>query len=123
MLEKPKNYQEARVIIENAVDDDLQTKRLKMAIFRLLLVVGAGVAASVTVGVKTNDLVLGVLAFAVAIIVAAPFTVPVILKRKVKDDVHAGTYFDDLPEDAVIEAATDYVREYNQYEEKHRKSR
>ena len=72
MLENPKNYEEAKKIIENAVDDDLQTKRLKMSKLRLLLVAGVGSAAAITAGVMTEDPTLGAIALSNAMILAAP---------------------------------------------------
>ena len=122
MLKNPENYEEARKIIENAVDDELQTKRMKIAKLRWFIALGVGTVASVIIGVKTDDLVLGVIAFANVLILTSPFTIPILRRKAVTDAVHDGSYFDEVPEDKVMYAATDYVREYNLYEKKKKRS-
>ncbi len=123
MLEKPRNYEEARVIIENAVDDEKQTKETKMVKIRFLSVLGIGIAASVVAGVMNENLIIGVAASANALMIASPFAVPYFHRKKVINAIHDGSYFEKADKDNVMDAAIDYVREYNEYEEKKGKNR
>ncbi len=120
MLEEPKNYEEARRIIENAVDDDLQTKMMKRCKLRIIIVYGVLIAAAVIAGVKTGDTTLGIIAFLNALILGSPFTIPFFKRRSVTKMIHDGSYFEKVDEDKMMHAAIDYVREYNEYEEKKR---
>lgn len=120
MLEKPSNYQEAKKIIEDAIDDDLQTKKMRIAKLRSLLVVSLGVGAAVSVGVLTENPTLGAIALPNAMMLAAPFTIPYFLRKSTNKRIKNGTYFEDKSEAQIMDAAEDYVREYNAYEEKKR---
>ena len=118
MLEKPKNYEEAKKVIETAVDDEWQTKDLKTAKLRLLLAVGVGAAASVAAGVMTEDPVMGAIALSNAMILASPFSIPYLKRKRVIDAVHDGSYFDKVDADEMLDAANQYVDLYNEREEK-----
>lgn len=118
MLEYPENYQEAKKIIVDAVDDDWQRKQMRNAKLRSLLVVALGTGAAVSVGVLTENPVLGAIAFPNAMILAAPFTLPYFMRKRTTNRVHDGSYFADKTEAQIMDAARDYVRNYNEHEEK-----
>ena len=121
MLNKPENFQEARKIIENAVDDDLQTKRMKNAKLRSMFIFGAGIAAAIGAGVITQDPTIGALSVPSSVIITAPFTLKYFLMKYTKDRIKNGDYFRENDPDKIMDAARDYVDEYNKYEEKQRR--
>ena len=118
MLEKPKSYEEARHIIENAVEDDWQTKDLKKAKLRLVLAVVTAVVAAVVTGIMTGDLTLGIIVLLNALIIASPFSIPYLRRKRVTDAVHNGSYFDKVDDDEMMDAAIQYVDLYNEREER-----
>ena len=123
MLEKPKNYEEAKKIIENTVGDDMQEHKLKVAKLRSLVAVGVGAAAAVTAGVMTEDPTFGAIVLGNAMMIAAPFTFPYFFRKETAKNISNGSYFDDKSEEKIIHAANDYVERYNEFEESKGRSR
>lgn len=123
MLKNPENYQEAQTIIRNAVEDNLQTKRMRNAKIRSVIIRCAGIAVAIGLGVKMGDLVVGIAAIISSIILTTPFTLRYSLMIYTKRRILNGEYFRDVPADKIMDAARDYVREYNEYEEKIKKKK
>ncbi len=121
MLKNPENYQEAQTIIRNAVEDNLQTKRIRNAKMRSVIIVCVGIAVAIGFGIKQGSLVIGILSVLSAIVITAPFTLSYFLMRYTKRRILNGEYFRDNSADKIMDAARDYVKEYNKYEEKIKK--
>lgn len=118
MLEKPTNYEEAKIILKKMPTDDMQQSKLKTAKLRSMFIVGLGAAAAATVGIVSQDPALGVIAFPNAMLLAAPFTLPYFLRKYTLNRIDNGEYFQDKTEDQIIDAAKDYVEQYNKFEER-----
>ena len=123
MLEKPKNYEEAKKIIENAPNDDMQAKKMKTVKLRALAAVGVGVAAAISAGVMTEDPSMGAIVLGNSMFFAAPFTLPYFFRQRTKRELRNGTYFDDKSEEEVMKLADEYVDEYNEFDDSKGRSR
>ena len=95
MLEKPTNYEEAKIILKKMPTDDMQQSKLKTAKLRSMFIVGLGAAAAATVGIVSQDPALGVIAFPNAMLLAAPFTLPYFLRKYTLNRIDNGEYFQD----------------------------
>ena len=116
MLEYPKTYEEAKIILKNSLHDDLHKHVMKKNILRgaLVTAIAGGVAAGI--GLIRGDVgaTLAVLPIAVpaSILGFAPVIVDMQVKAKVKD----GSIFSGRTKQEVIDKAKKYVDTYNEFE-------
>lgn len=117
MLKKTRDYEEAKMILQNAVDDDYYKSKMKPARLRALFVTGLATVAATTVGLATGDATFGVLTFPSVHALLMPLVVPYLALASTKRKIKSGSYFEDNSIGTVINNANDYVFEYNEYEQ------
>ena len=116
MLSKPKNYEEAKIILKNSVGDELRTHNKKVNLIRAGIINTLVVGALVALGVKFNDITVPLAGL--PFLGAAGFAsfIPIITTHKTDKTLADGSYFKDKSEQQVIDIASRYVDEYNEYE-------
>ncbi len=114
-LEYPKDYEEAKIILKNSVNDDLIKRNRKINIIRSSLIAALSFGASAALGkftVPTN--------FYLTLPIAATASLvgfyPLIAEHKIDKQIKSGKYFEGKTEEEIITSATRYVDEYNKYE-------
>ncbi len=122
MLEYPKNYEEAKIIIKNGLYDDYTKRVERKNLLRAGLVTALGAGA--VYGVNALASKGGTFMFTVPIALTASFVsfLPVIAAYRSKKMLKEGSYFSRLSEEETMQMARHHVDEYNAFEEQ-RKSR
>lgn len=118
MLEYPKDYEEAKQILRDGVDGELEQKLLRRDIIRnnVIYLIILGIFVFVTLRYDNAWLALGVMPGVL------PFTIPWVMLYFIRKRNHrivkSGEYFQNMTESQVIRNAEHYVDMYNAYEAK-----
>ena len=115
---KPQTYEEAKIFMQEAIDNDHEKHKLKVAKLKAMFAAGIGISAAVTAGVITQDPTLSALSFAAAIMVTSPVTLQYFIRKRVSDKIHSGEYFNSRSEQEIITLANQYIDAYNDLESK-----
>ena len=118
MLEKPRNYEEAKKIITEAVHDDLHEHSLKVIKLRAGLVAALGIGAAVAAGIVTESPTLTATILPTVAIFDSPFIFQLLGHIKAVKNVESGKFLYHMSEEDAMKLATDYVDDYNAFEEK-----
>lgn len=117
MLNYPENYTEARKILIDAVDNDLEKKKLKITKLRTIFITAVGLGVSTALGVTTKDPLVGLITFPNAMLISLPLMIPYFARAKATKKIKDHSYFREHTPDEIIESANDYVTNYNKWEE------
>ena len=112
MLQKPRNYEEAKIIIKNSIDDDLQKYNREWNKKRSIVITSICAAVAVAIG-ATNGVSVGIASVPCLGIISLTSLAPFIIRKHVNKEILDGTYFQDKSESEIIRIASDYVDEYN----------
>lgn len=116
MLISPKNYDEAKKIIKDSVENGYELHKLMVSKVIAVLAIGLGIGAAIGIGVLTQDSLITILAILPFLMVVGPFALPYYLRKRTISRVRSGEYFQDKSEDEIIEIAQIYVDAYNDLE-------
>lgn len=118
MLEYPKNYEEAKLIIKNSITDDYANHHFKMVKLRAAFITAVGVAAGIAVGAITKNptWTWGILPN--ACLIGLSGLVPLLGRNVTKKLMSNDSYFNGKTNEEIMELATKYVTEYNEFERK-----
>ena len=115
---KPQTYEEAKKFMQEAIDNDHEKHKLKVAKLKAMFAVGIGISAAVTAGGVTQDSTLSVLSIPAALMVTSPITLQYFIRKRVSDEIHSGEYFRSRSEQKIITLANQYIDAYNDLESK-----
>lgn len=118
MLNKTNNYEEAKIILQNSINDDNFKNKIKIARLRALFATGIATVAATAVGITSGDYTLGIAAFPTIEGLLLPVLIPYILLSTTKRRIKHGSYFEDNSMGKIISTANKYVDEYNEFEQK-----
>ena len=121
MLNYPKSYEEAKIILEGSVKSDYFQKQKRLSGLKNLFLTGCAIGAAIGVGVVKNDALLGALTLPNLILLESPLLLPYFLRVSTERKILNGTYFKEHTEEEIMIAAEDYVNRYNKYEEKNKR--
>lgn len=116
MLKKPKNYEEAKVLLENSATDDLTKKTIKLTGLRATIVSALAVAGLAALQIIFNNPMLTAIHIPLAALLTIPNVTPYFLHKKLVKDLKSGKYFEEKNKEDVKKIADMYVDEYNHYE-------
>lgn len=117
MLRKPKDYKEARKVLEYSADTELTKKTTKIS--KLKAIFGSAIC---TAGLVAFHIIGGVpiataFAIPIAAVAAACFAAPYFTNKSVIKSLKNGDYFKGEDPRKIIHIASRYVDEHNSYEE------
>jgi hypothetical protein len=118
MKEKTNNYEEAKRIIKNSLDEPFFEHSKKVSKLRATFVAALGVSAAIAAGIATNDPSISIASLPLVALVDSPFLIAVYGHTRAKKQMDNGTYFDGMSEEKVIDLANGIVDQSNAYEEK-----
>lgn len=118
MLKKPKNYEEARLILEKSATDDLTKKSLKLNKLKAIIVSGIAVAGLTALQLIMSNPIVTAVHIPLAAILALPHILPYFYTKKMVNALKTGDYFNNMSEETIKETAEKYVDEYNEFEKK-----
>jgi hypothetical protein len=116
MLKYPKDYEEAKIIIKNSVNDDLHRDSRKFNIKRSAFITALAYGTAVALRYILKFPQLYYLSLPLATVVSAESLIPFFISYKFKKQVEDETLFSRKTSSEIIKAAHDYVTEYNTYE-------
>lgn len=117
MLKKPKNYEEAKLILKNSATDDYQKKILKVTRLRTIIMSALAAAGLTTLQISFNNPALTAVCVPAAILSLLPHMIPYFLQKKLIRELKSGRFFEDRTDDEIIKIAEDYTDSYNQFED------
>ena len=120
LLEKPRNYEEAKVIIKNSANDDLEKHNRKKNLIRSGIIAGLSYGAAAAVGIITHNTSNFVAALPLASMVTLTSFFPMIYNRSIRKKIESGKIFEGRTEQDIVDAASSYVDQYNQFERTHK---
>lgn len=120
MLEKPKDFEEAKVLIKSSTTSDYNTAFLNAVKFKAGLVAAVGVGVSFIAGIVTKEpsVTLAILPN-VGIFTLTALT-PYFKRKSVIKDINNGDLFINVPKSEIMRLANLYVKEYNEFEASHK---
>jgi hypothetical protein len=121
MIKHTDDYQEAKIIIKNSVNDEFNQKLNKAAKLRALFTSVVGVSAVVATGIVSQDPVITGAMVPVCGMISLPFMLPFFAQKATKKSVESGKYFDDKSQSDIINTANEYADQYNEWEAKRSK--
>ena len=116
MLESPKNYEEAKVIIKNSVGDNYQKHFMRKAALRTAFVSLASFGAAVAVGLISKNQTAALYMLPGSALISLTTLVPFILQHRTNKRIESGKYFENKTEQEIMNIARTYVSDYNNYE-------
>ena len=118
MLEYPRDYEEAKVIIKNSVNGPVSKHYKKLNLLRSSLITLLGIGAAATIGIIKKDIAF----FGVSLHLFAGISLaslyPIFFRKKVDRAIKNGTYFDGKSEEEIMNIARAHVAEYNKLQGK-----
>ena len=111
MTEQVKNYEEAKVIIKNSINDDFSKSQHKAAKLRMLFGSVVSLGAIVGAGLATGSALVAGALVPVCGLINLPFIVTLLLQNKTKKEIQNGTYIERLSEEEAINIANKYSSE------------
>ena len=120
MIKQARNYEEAKIIIQNSVNDDFNQKLNKAAKFRAIFGSIVGVGAIVATGIVSQNPVLTGIMVPICGMTNLPFMVPYFAQKTTKKSVESGEYFRGKSEEELVDIANKYANQYNEYEARRR---
>ena len=119
MLEKPKNYEEAKKIIVECESDKQFVGKYRNAIsLKAAFVTAVGVMCSYAAGLISGEPELTQSLLPLAGTVGLMFWLPIVGEIKTNIEARNGTIFNKLTEKQVMDIAERFVDEYNELEAK-----
>lgn len=115
MLEKPKNYEEAIKIIVDSVTDDFTAKYKKAYIIRAVLIAAIGLSVAAIAGLVTQNLVWTTAMLPAVGVISFSGVIPIISLNRHLKRITNGDYFARNSEEHVMEIASTYVDQYNNF--------
>lgn len=119
MLKKPKNYEEARKILEDSVDDKFTKSVVKVSKLKLLFTSIIGAALLSAVQIFAHDPTITALSIPAVAALCAPGLAPYFVNKSTINQIKNGKYFEKKSPENIMGIADTYVDDYNEYEEKH----
>ena len=115
MLEHPKNFEEAKIIIKNSVNDDYYGNKRRIALLRLLFSLGVGLGLGTFFAISNGHISYIFTMMPATFLASAPFMKLYADIKKHDKTIIDESYFK-MPEKYIMEIANDYVDEYNMHE-------
>ena len=116
MLKKPKNYEEARLILEKSATDDLTKNKLKLEKLQAIIVSGVAVAGLTALQLILGSPIVTAVHIPLAAILSLPNILPYFYTKKMVNELKTGDYFNNMTDETIKETAEKYVDEYNEFE-------
>ncbi len=120
MLEKPRNYEEAKIVIKNSINDDLQKYNKSWNKKRSIVITSICAAVAVAIG-AAKGVSVGLASVPFLGVVSLSSLAPFIIRKNVDKEIQSGAYFKDKSEEDIIKIASAYVDQYNDFEKKRAK--
>ena len=120
MLEYPKNYEEAKIIIKNSVGGPVSEHTKKLNILRSTFITLLGIGAAVTLGIVKKDMAFTAASLPFFGAISATSFYPLFFKMKVDKSIKNETYFEGKSEEQIINIARAHVDEYNKIQSRNR---
>ena len=118
MYEYPNNYEEAKILIRKAVDDDFVQKSKKKAFLIPAFLYTVATAASIAAGIHFDSAFIGAFLAPDLWMLLSPSLIPYHIYKDSIKNIKNGKYFEKLSEEEVIKKAREYAEQYNAYERK-----
>jgi hypothetical protein len=115
MLEKPRNFEEAKMIIKNSANDELEVYNRKKNIKRSAIISAICFASAAAIGLLNHRMSTFYAALPLASMVSLTSLFPLIYNRSVRKKIESGKAFEGRTEQEIIDAASSYVDEYNKF--------
>ena len=116
MLTKPRNYEEAEKIIRDAMHDDIYNHLMAVRKTRMYIIGILGIIATIVCAIVSKEPKFIVAALPLVFIIDLPFIVQVYVLIYCAEKVNTALY--KSSDEEVIKVASEYVDEYNTFEEK-----
>ncbi len=116
-MEKPKNYEEAKMIIKNSVNDNVSKNFYKINYLRAGVVSGLVLGVAATLGIIWKSAMVGFSALPLGAVICFPTLLPIIHQKKVDRRIKNDTYFYGKSEETIMRIANNHVEEYNRLEQ------
>ncbi len=113
MLEYPRNVEEAKIIIKNSAHDDYKQHRMKVSTLRNGLITAAFAVATIGLGIANPSTL--VASIPITGLAALTTALGVVAHKKGIQYVDSGEVFEGKSEEDIMNLATKYVDEYNEY--------
>ena len=120
MINHTDDYEEAKVIIKNSIDDDFAKKVNKAAKLRAIFGSVAGIGAVVAAGLVTQNPVFTATMVPICGRASIPFLVPFFSQKSGKKKVESGEFFREHSKEDIINRANSYADQYNEFESRRR---
>ena len=117
MYEYPENYEEAKIIINKAINDDYTQRKKRVALFVPVFLGTVATAIAAGLSIYSGEPTIAFLGPDLMMLMS-PSILPYLKIRNGINKIKSGEYFKLLSEKEVLEKAREYVREYNAYEQK-----
>ncbi len=117
MLEKPKNYEEAKLIIKNSVGDKLTNRYMKLNVLRSSLITLLTIGAATALGVARKSAMVGLACIPFASVISFGAFLPVIYQKRTEKRIKDDSYFVGKSEETIMRVANQHVDEYNRLEQ------
>ena len=116
MYNDPKNYIEAKKILNDSVRNDMFQDKVRTTRLRAGVVTALGFGVSYLVGTLTNnpDLVSSLSPTIIGL--GLSFLFPNVGMRKAAQSIEDGSFYEGKSQEEVIRLATNYAHKYNEYE-------
>lgn len=118
-IEEPKTFEEAKIIIKNSVNDELEKSNMKYYRHRAMFNVGLVTAAAGVLGIALNSIACFAGLLPVTGIVALTSLQPIFQQRTTNERIKNDVYFKDKTEAYIIEVAKDYTNQFNEFADKY----
>ena len=117
MYEYPENYEEAKIIINKAINDDYTQRKKRVALFVPVFLGTVATAIAAGLSIYSGEPTIAFLGPDLMMLMS-PSILPYLKIRNGINKIKSGEYFELLSEKEVLEKAQEYVEEYNAYERK-----
>lgn len=118
MLERPNNYEEAKIIIKNSVDDEYEHRNMKVNALRAGIITAISFGIAGLIGLATKKPIAFLSMLPPAIIMSLSGLGPILAQWRTNNRINSGQYFQNKSEEQIINIADDYVEEYNNFMKK-----
>jgi hypothetical protein len=122
-LERPNNYEEAKIILKNTVGSELDKKSNKAMRNRAIFNTAASLSVAGIAGVITGSAITALCALPLTGLVLATSIIPIVLKHTINKKIENGKLFEEKSKKEIIDMANNYVTQVNDYEASHNKMR